>query len=336
MASDGRDGKEGLPDASARPPAPFDIRPADFSSPALLELLRFHLDEMRSSSPPGTAYALDLSGVQRPDVSLYTAWDGDALVAMGGLRELSPTHGEIKSMRTHPDHLRRGAGAAMLEHIIAEARWRGYARLSLETGSGPTFEAALAMYTKRGFAEGEVFADYGTSGFNRFFHLDLAEPRTVFHVRPADFSSPELLALLQLHLDSMRANLPSGTGLPLDFSDFRRPDVSVYAAWDGPVLVAVGAVRQLSPTHGEIKSMRTHPDHLRRGAGAAILDHIIGEARRRGYARLSLETGRGPAFEAALAIYTKAEFREGEGYAGYEVGGFSRFLHLDLAREPGE
>jgi len=92
---------------------------------------------------------------------------------MGALKALAQGHGEIKSMRTHPAFLRRGVAAALLDHIIAEAGRRGMTRLSLETGSGPAFEPALALYRRRGFVEGEPFADYVRSDFNRFLHLDL-------------------------------------------------------------------------------------------------------------------------------------------------------------------
>lgn len=76
-------------------------------------------------------------------------------------------------MRTHPDRLRRGVAAALLDYIIAEARARGLRRLSLETGGSPAFEPALALYRKRGFTDSEPFADYARSAFNQFLHLDL-------------------------------------------------------------------------------------------------------------------------------------------------------------------
>jgi putative acetyltransferase len=76
-------------------------------------------------------------------------------------------------MRTHPDHLRKGVAAALLEHIIEEARARGLDTLSLETGSGPAFEPALALYRKRGFVDGEAFGGYQRSDFNQFLHLTL-------------------------------------------------------------------------------------------------------------------------------------------------------------------
>jgi len=81
--------------------------------------------------------------------------------------------GELKSMRTHPLYLRRGVAAALLEHIIGEARRRNYRKLSLETGSGPAFEAALSLYRKRGFLDGESFGDYIGRAFNQFLHPTL-------------------------------------------------------------------------------------------------------------------------------------------------------------------
>src|SRR5690242_6166359 len=151
----------------------MEIRPGDFADPRVLELLREHLAGMHASSPPGTVYALDLSGLQHPAVSFFTVWDGDDLLACGALKELSTTAGELKSMRTTSRHLRRGAGAFMLEHLLAVARARGYTRVSLETGSGAAFEPALALYRKYGFVPGPVFGDYAASEFNQFLHLEL-------------------------------------------------------------------------------------------------------------------------------------------------------------------
>jgi len=128
---------------------------------------------MHSSSPPGHVFALDWSGLQKPEISFYALWQDDELLGVGALKELDSKNGEIKSMRTADAHLRNGVGAAILDHIIAEARKRGYARLSLETGSGPAFEPALALYRKRGFVKGEAFGGYEASSFNQFLHLDL-------------------------------------------------------------------------------------------------------------------------------------------------------------------
>ena len=100
-------------------------------------------------------------------------WDGEDLLGFGALKELEPRAGEIKSMRTADAHLRKGVAATILDHIIAVARQRDYARLSLETGSGPAFEPAVNLYRRYGFTEGGAFDGYVKSPFNRFLHLDL-------------------------------------------------------------------------------------------------------------------------------------------------------------------
>lgn len=151
----------------------FEIREDDLSGQATLDLLRLHLEGMHATSPPGSVFALDLSGLQAPGFTVWTAWIGDAVAGIGALKDLGNGGGEIKSMRTHPDFLRQGVGAAILEHIIGVARARGMTRLSLETGSGSAFEPALALYRRRGFVDGEAFADYRRSAFNQFLHLRL-------------------------------------------------------------------------------------------------------------------------------------------------------------------
>lgn len=150
------------------------IQPGDFDDPQVRELLRQHLQGMAETSPPGHSFALDLSGLQRPDVTFLSAWDGDTLLAIGAMKELAADHGELKSMRTRKDSLRRGAATAMLEALLDLARQRGYRRVSLETGSGEAFDPALALYRKHGFKSGDAFADYVGSDFNQFLHLDLA------------------------------------------------------------------------------------------------------------------------------------------------------------------
>lgn len=149
------------------------IREDDLSGQPTRDLLRLHLSGMQANSPPGSVFALDLSGLQAPEVTVWTAWRGPDIAGVGALKALGDGSAEIKSMRTHPDHLRQGVGAAILDRIIAEARDRGLTRLSLETGSGPAFDAALAMYRTRGFKSGGAFSDYVGSDFNQFMHLEL-------------------------------------------------------------------------------------------------------------------------------------------------------------------
>jgi putative acetyltransferase len=149
----------------------------DLSGEATRALLAIHLAGMHAASPPGTVFALGLSGLQDAAVTVWTLREGEAVLGIGALKALPDGTGEVKSMRTHPDHLRKGVARALLEHVIARAGARGMSRLSLETGTGPDFEPALTLYRQRGFVEGEAFGDYAgvaDSGFNRFFHLTLA------------------------------------------------------------------------------------------------------------------------------------------------------------------
>ena len=152
---------------------PLTIREDDLSGQPTRDLLALHLAGMHANSPAGHVFALDLSGLKVPEVTVWSAWDGAAIAGIGALKDLGDGTAEIKSMRTHPDHLRKGVGAAILERIIETARARGLMRLSLETGRGPSFEAALAMYRKRGFQPGGAFSDYEASDFNQFMHLEL-------------------------------------------------------------------------------------------------------------------------------------------------------------------
>ncbi len=151
----------------------MDIRLDDLTGKPVQTLLAAHLSGMQSNSPPGSVYALDLSGLKTPDVTVWTAWDHGHLMGVGALKQLSDVAGEIKSMRTDSAHLRKGVGLSILNHIIEEARRRGYKRLSLETGSGDEFEPALRLYRKRGFENGEAFGNYKASTFNQFLHKSL-------------------------------------------------------------------------------------------------------------------------------------------------------------------
>ena len=152
------------------------ILPGDFDNPKIRDLLRIHLEGMHANSPPGHVFALDWSGLQKPGINFYALWQGENLLGCGALKDLGGGVGEIKSMRTHPDHTRKGVAERILLHILKTARDRGYIRLSLETGSGPSFDAALALYRKHGFSDGGAFGDYVQSEFNQFQHLDLVAP----------------------------------------------------------------------------------------------------------------------------------------------------------------
>lgn len=132
----------------------------DLTRPAVHDLLREHLAHMYQLSPADKVFALDLEELRAPDISFWTVWDGPVLLGCGALKELSPTHGELKSMRTPTLQRGRGAGRAVLGHIIHTARQRGYTLLSLETGSHPEFGAAQALYRSVGFELAGPFGSY--------------------------------------------------------------------------------------------------------------------------------------------------------------------------------
>ena len=152
----------------------IEVREATLDDRQVRALALDHVTQMRAGSPPGQAFALALTGLDDPAITLFGAWRGDELLGIGALKRLGAEGAEIKSMRTRADALRQGVARALLEAIIARARAEGIARLSLETGNGPTFEPALALYRARGFRNGEAFADYENTDFNQCLHLDLS------------------------------------------------------------------------------------------------------------------------------------------------------------------
>ena len=145
----------------------------DVTHPDVVALLELHLRAAFENSPPGAVFALDLSGLRAADVTLWTVWEGELLLGMGALKQLDPGHGELKSMRTAPGQVRRGVARAMLGHLIAEAKARGYRRVSLETGSNAPFAAARGLYGAAGFVECGPFAGYVDTAFSRYYRLDL-------------------------------------------------------------------------------------------------------------------------------------------------------------------
>jgi len=149
------------------------ITEGGLGEPDVIALLGEHLQGMADHSPPESIHALDIEGLKAPDITFWTMRDGKELLGCIALKQLDDKHGEIKSMRTASAHLRRGVAAALLEHLMAEARQRTYERLSLETGSGPGFEAAHALYRKFGFEYCGPFANYREDPFSRFMTITL-------------------------------------------------------------------------------------------------------------------------------------------------------------------
>jgi putative acetyltransferase len=149
------------------------IKPDDLCGPEIAALLTEHLECMAQVSPPESRHALDLDRLRQKDITFWTAWDGRQLAGCGALKQIDPTHGEIKSMRTAQTHLRRGVATALLHHIIEEARRRGYRRLSLETGALPYFEPARKLYRQAGFCECPAFTGYKPDPNSAFFTREL-------------------------------------------------------------------------------------------------------------------------------------------------------------------
>ena len=151
----------------------------DLNRAEVLALLSEHLTSMYSLSPPESVHALGVAALKRPDVTFWTAWEGDVLMGCGALKELDATHGEVKSMRTPAQLRRRGAGRAILTHILGEARARGYTRLSLETGSMAEFEPAQKLYESFGFRYCGPFGPYKEDPYSTFMTLELgaAKPK---------------------------------------------------------------------------------------------------------------------------------------------------------------
>lgn len=145
----------------------------DLTRAEVQALLEEHLHDMHAITPRGSVHALDLSALRTPDITFWTTWSDGSLIGCGALKELDPRHGEIKSMRTPANQRRRGAGRAMLAHILQEARRRGYARLSLETGATEAFRPAQSLYESFGFTCCGPFAAYADDPHSVFMTMTL-------------------------------------------------------------------------------------------------------------------------------------------------------------------
>ncbi len=150
------------------------IREDDLNSQKIADFLQEHLDEMNEITPPESVHALDLETLRSPDITFWSAWEGDELVGCGALKELDSKSGEIKSMRTAKAYRRRGVASKILEHIITEAEGRAYNYLNLETGAMPEFAPARSLYRRYGFEYRGPFAEY------------IDDPNSVFMTKKLD------------------------------------------------------------------------------------------------------------------------------------------------------
>lgn len=151
----------------------FNISVDDLNGSEIAEFLQAHIDDMRAISPPESKHALDLDGLRAADITFWSVYLAGELVGCGALKELTPGHGEIKSMRTGANARGRGVATAMLQHILSEARGRGYTRLSLETGSMEFFRPAHRLYRRHGFEPCAPFAAYSEDPNSLFMSVAL-------------------------------------------------------------------------------------------------------------------------------------------------------------------
>jgi putative acetyltransferase len=151
----------------------IDIREGGLGHPDVEGLLHLHRTEARSTTPADNAHSLSSGELAGEGICFFSAWIEGALVGIGAIKSIDATHAEIKSMRTHPQHLRKGVAQTMLDHLIQVARRAGSLRLSLETGTAPMFAASHRLYARNGFVDCAAFGGYPPSPHNRFMTLEL-------------------------------------------------------------------------------------------------------------------------------------------------------------------
>jgi putative acetyltransferase len=149
-------------------------------------------------------------------------------------------------------------------------------------------------------------------------------------IRVDDLSSPEIVQLLHEHLQSVALHSPPESVHALDLEALRKPEVTFWSVWRNSELMGCGALKELDSRHGEIKSMRTVSVHLRKGVAARLMHHILEEARRRSYSRLSLETGSMEAFAPARGLYASFGFKPCGPFADYVEDPYSVFMTREV------
>jgi len=146
----------------------MEIRIGELSHQAVISLLEEHHQDMLEHSPPESVHALDLSKLEQADITFWSVWQDNELAGCGALKELDQDHGEIKSMLTSQNFLRQGVAKLLLDHMLNQARSRGYTKLSLETGTAAAFKPAQKLYQQLGFSECLPFADYQEDPYSMF------------------------------------------------------------------------------------------------------------------------------------------------------------------------
>jgi putative acetyltransferase len=155
-------------------------------------------------------------------------------------------------------------------------------------------------------------------------------PPVLLEIRRDDLSGPEIRALLEEHLAGMHDLSPPESVHALDHEALRQPGITLWTVWSGGELLGCGALKELDPAHGEIKSMRTATAHRRKGVARTLLGHLVAQALGRGYQELSLETGSQSAFEPARRLYESFGFGYCAPFQGYREDPNSVFMTRHL------
>lgn len=182
------------------------IRKGDLRAPEIVALIATHHAQCHGQSEPGSAHALDVSGLASPDIDFFAGYDDETLVAVGALKRLGRGQGEVKSMHTRRERRGGGAASAMLAHIVAQARAQGLTRLSLETGAQDFFLPARRLYRRHGFRDTGPFEGYKPDLNSAFLTLDLGGGAPVVATRaaePADL--PALTAIYNRVIETSTA-----------------------------------------------------------------------------------------------------------------------------------
>jgi putative acetyltransferase len=270
----------------------------------------------------------------------YAPPAGDLLLAQGnrgealgciGLQPLElPGACEVKRLYVRPAARGMGLGRALATSAVERASALAYREVMLDTL--PWMTSAVAIYRSLGFAP---IAPYWNNLVPGIIYLGktLRSAETAVRITPGDLADPRVIDLVHCHLIKSRQHSVPGSSYALDHRGLQSVDVTFWTAWDSETLVGMGALKQLSEDHGEVKSMHTAQAGRRKGVGSAMLGHIISVARSRGISRLSLETGSEAYFQPAIALYQKHGFVECPPFADYVPDPNSVFMTLDLCRQ---
>ncbi len=311
------------------------VEKGDLGDPRLLALLEAHLTQCRAETGPKSAHALAVAGLAAPQVEVFAGFEGEALVVVGALKSLGEAQGEVKSMHTSAERRRSGAGAAMLAHIVAEARRQGLKRLSLETGAWDFFHPARRLYRRFGFRDCAPFPPYKADANSVFMTLDLGDATPVAATRMAvEADLPEILAIYNHIIATSTAVYRDDPTTLEERADWLRQRQAagfptIVAERGGEVLgfASYGSFRGAFPGYRHSVEHSVHVGEAARGSGmgAALMGHLLDLARE---ANVHVMVGAVDADNAgSLRFHAKLGFAEAGHF--HEVGRkFGRWLDL--------